>query len=81
MISSDELEEVKDNLLRVRATIEKIVESENVYQPVLVAVSKRKSVEHIRACYDVGQRMFGENYVNELIEKVNKKKKKKKKNW
>jgi pyridoxal phosphate enzyme (YggS family) len=35
----------------------------------LVAVSKTKPVEEIRALYDLGQRDFGENYVQELLEK------------
>jgi len=35
----------------------------------LVAVSKTKSVEEIKKLYDLGQRDFGENYVQELIEK------------
>ena len=35
----------------------------------LVAVSKTKSVEDIRALYDLGHRDFGENYVQELAEK------------
>ncbi len=35
----------------------------------LVAVSKTKPVEDIRALYDLGQRDFGENYVQELKEK------------
>ena len=35
----------------------------------LVAVSKTKSVEEIRELYDLGQRDFGENYVQELAEK------------
>jgi len=35
----------------------------------LVAVSKNKSVEDIKQLYDLGQRDFGENYVQELIEK------------
>lgn len=35
----------------------------------LVAVSKTKPVEDIRAFYDLGQRDFGENYVQELMEK------------
>lgn len=36
----------------------------------LVAVSKTKPVEDIRALYDMGQRDFGENYVQELAEKA-----------
>src|SRR6478609_3005902 len=35
----------------------------------LLAVSKTKSVEEIQALYDMGQRDFGENYVQELLEK------------
>lgn len=36
----------------------------------LVAVSKTKPVTDIRSLYDLGQRDFGENYVQELVEKV-----------
>ncbi len=35
----------------------------------LLAVSKTKSVEEIQALYDLGQRDFGENYVQEMVEK------------
>jgi len=35
----------------------------------LVAVSKTKPAEAIREAYDVGQRLFGENMVQELVEK------------
>src|SRR5215831_2845086 len=35
----------------------------------LVAVSKTKSVDEIKELYDLGQRDFGENYVQELAEK------------
>jgi PLP dependent protein len=35
----------------------------------LLAVSKTKSIEEIQALYDLGQRDFGENYVQELVEK------------
>lgn len=35
----------------------------------LVAVSKTKPVEDIQALYDLGQRDFGENYVQELTQK------------
>lgn len=36
----------------------------------LVAVSKRHSVEKIRDAYDHGQRVFGESYAQELVEKA-----------
>ena len=35
----------------------------------LVAISKTKPVEEIKELYDLGQRDFGENYVQELIDK------------
>jgi pyridoxal phosphate enzyme (YggS family) len=35
----------------------------------LVAVSKTKTVEEIKEVYDLGQKDFGENYVQELTEK------------
>jgi len=36
---------------------------------ILVAVSKTKSIEEIRGLYELGQRDFGENYVQELSDK------------
>lgn len=36
----------------------------------LVAVGKTKPLEMIRAAYDAGHRHFGENYVQELVEKA-----------
>jgi len=39
---------------------------------ILVAVSKTKPVEDIKALYDLGQRDFGENYVQEMVEKFGK---------
>ena len=35
----------------------------------LIAVSKTKSVEEIKEAYDAGQRLFGENMVQELVDK------------
>lgn len=37
--------------------------------PRLVAVSKTKPVADLQAAYDAGQRYFGENYVQEIVEK------------
>ena len=36
----------------------------------LVAVSKKKSVRAIKMAYDAGQRVFGESYMSEVIEKI-----------
>ncbi len=66
----EDLAEVKSNLARVRAVIDGVVEREHLFKPRLVAVSKLKSVEHIRAAYEEGQRVFGENYVQEVVEKA-----------
>lgn len=46
-----------------------IVKETEAAGATLVAVSKIKPVEAIRELYDVGQRDFGENYVQELVEK------------
>ena len=48
-------------------TINKELRDKNV---TLVAVSKTKTVEDIQALYDLGQRDFGENYVQELVDKA-----------
>lgn len=40
-------------------------------KPTLVAVSKTKPVDLIVAAYEAGQRHFGENYVQELVDKAN----------
>jgi pyridoxal phosphate enzyme (YggS family) len=41
-------------------------------QVKLLAVTKRRSIEDIKKIYDEGQRNFGENYVDEIIEKFDK---------
>jgi pyridoxal phosphate enzyme (YggS family) len=41
----------------------------NEAQVILVAVSKTKPNEDIEALYQLGQRAFGENYVQELVDK------------
>jgi pyridoxal phosphate enzyme (YggS family) len=48
----------------------RITEELQLKNVILVAVSKTKSVEDIKALYDLGQRDFGENYVQELAEKA-----------
>src|SRR5664279_5425226 len=46
-----------------------IIEKLNPFGVQLLAVSKTKTVDEIKALYDIGQREFGENYVQELLEK------------
>ncbi len=43
----------------------------SAYKAQLVAVSKTKPVSAIQELYDAGQRIFGENRVQELVEKEN----------
>lgn len=46
-----------------------VLERTNAAHATLVAVSKTKPVSDIQALYELGQRDFGENYVQELMEK------------
>jgi hypothetical protein len=39
-------------------------------EPTLVAVSKTKPAADVREAYDAGQRVFGENYVQEMMDKA-----------
>ena len=47
----------------------KIIQQLKPYNAQLVAVSKIKPASDIQALYNIGQRIFGENYVQELQEK------------
>ncbi|SCB97073.1 YggS family pyridoxal phosphate-dependent enzyme [Gilliamella intestini] len=63
---------VRDNLLTIKSTIQKITEKcerdPNTIE--LIAVSKTKPVTLIKQAIDAGQRSFGENYVQEGVEKI-----------
>lgn len=52
------------------ATYLRIRDELNAAGVTLVAVSKTKPVEDIQALYDLGHRDFGENYVQELVDKA-----------
>jgi len=52
---------IKENLLNIKSQLPNHV--------TLVAVSKTKPVADLMEAYNVGQRIFGENYVQELVEK------------
>jgi len=52
---------IKNNLLKIKSTL-----PENV---TLVAVSKTKPISDLMEAYDVGQRIFGENKIQEMAEK------------
>lgn len=61
-----------DNLRGVRAFMDNAATSSNrdPSSVNLVAVSKTKPIEDIRALYNAGHRHFGENYFQELLEKA-----------
>lgn len=55
-----------------KQTYEQLIADLGSRHVTLVAVSKTKSVEEIKELYDLGQKDFGENYVQELTEKHSK---------
>ena len=61
-----------ENLDNINANIKAACERKgrNFKDVTLVAVSKTKPVEDLKEAYDHGVRDFGENYVNELTEKI-----------
>ena len=66
------MSDIAQNLQRVLAQIAAAAqngEAQNTAAPRLVAVSKRMAANAVRACYEAGQRVFGENYVQEAVEK------------
>ena len=52
---------IKNNLNTIKGQLPK--------QVTLVAVSKTKPIEYIREAYDIGQRIFGENKIQEMTQK------------
>lgn len=63
--------DIAQNLQRVLAKIAAATQSTNIQSgaPRLVAVSKFMPATVVRECFAAGQRAFGENYVQEAIEK------------
>ena len=57
---------IRSNLVNVKKEISAIDEGGTVR---LVAVSKTKPHADIEEAYNAGHRVFGENYINELVEK------------
>ncbi|WP_296637296.1 YggS family pyridoxal phosphate-dependent enzyme [Polaribacter sp.] len=52
---------IQENLEKIKATLPKNV--------TLVAVSKTKPVEDLQEAYNAGQRVFGENKIQEMVDK------------
>jgi uncharacterized pyridoxal phosphate-containing UPF0001 family protein len=63
---------LSDNLHAINTQITQtaLQNERDVSSITLVAVSKTKPAEDIQILYDLGHRHFGENYVQELIEKA-----------
>lgn len=65
------MSKIAANLQAVRQKVAAAVVKANLgFEPRLVAVSKQKPIEALLEAYDAGQRVFGENYVQELINKA-----------
>ena len=62
-------ENIFDVQMRIEAAAKLAHRDKN--QISLIAVSKTKSLSMIREAFDAGQRIFGENYVQEAVEKAN----------
>ncbi|WP_343329686.1 YggS family pyridoxal phosphate-dependent enzyme [Polaribacter staleyi] len=54
---------IKENLLAIKKSIPETV--------TLVAVSKTKPIEDLQEAYAAGQRIFGENKIQEMVDKYN----------
>ena len=63
--------ETNINSLELKITKASKTVSRNLGDIFLIAVSKKKSIEHIRTAKNLGINNFGENYAQELEEKAN----------
>ncbi|THV06314.1 hypothetical protein K435DRAFT_773290 [Dendrothele bispora CBS 962.96] len=68
--STERTQELRENLKEIRQRVQDASASVSSGTPTkLVAVSKYKPSSDIMVCYEDGQRDFGENYVQELVDK------------
>jgi pyridoxal phosphate enzyme (YggS family) len=58
--------------MSIADNIKSLKNETNTIKVQLIAVSKTKSTEEIKEAYDAGQRLFGENMVQELVDKYEK---------
>ncbi|KAI0312204.1 hypothetical protein OF83DRAFT_1021723, partial [Amylostereum chailletii] len=68
--SPERAAELAEALIDIRSRVRNATPAEAGSTPTLVAVSKYKPASDVLACYDEGQRDFGENYVQELVDKA-----------
>lgn len=70
-VESNEAQEIKVNLARVSRKVEQLEQQyqRKVGSVRVLAVSKTKPLSALEAAYSAGQRAFGENYVQEAVDK------------
>ncbi|KAL4064227.1 hypothetical protein V8B97DRAFT_1876030 [Scleroderma yunnanense] len=66
-ISPERYNELSESVANIRNRVQL---ASSTSAPCLIAVSKYKPATDILACYRLGQRDFGENYVQELVDKA-----------
>ena len=71
-MSSEHMDAIADNLAVIRQRIATAAQKAGRAPDsvLLLAVSKTKTVAQIEAAYAAGQRLFGENYVQEAVDKI-----------
>jgi PLP dependent protein len=74
MTATDVPRATPSRVSEIKSSLTDIINRVSIAAPgspvTLVAVSKYKPPSDIAAAYDAGQRDFGENYVNELLQKA-----------
>ena len=70
--SANQCDNIAENLLQIQQNIADYSQKYNrkLDSVKLLAVSKTKPAEDIRAAYEAGQRLFGENYLQEALDKI-----------
>jgi len=58
---------IAENLRKVKSRIDSVKHGQQVQ---LIAVSKARSVNEIQQAVDAGQMQFGENYLQESLDKI-----------
>jgi len=68
--SLEKKQKLSNNINKINEDIQKAKKEKNITKNIkLLVVSKKRKIEDIKIIYDNGIRYFGENYVNELLEK------------
>ena len=72
MIMNDNISSIRENIIAVNENIDNACKAvgRNREDITLIAVSKTKPVEMLLEAYEAGVRDFGENYIQELVDKI-----------